>query len=758
MKVIRLLSIICILLADLCSGAQAQTLNADADTTKWYNRTQHIGNVDITARRSRYSRRDNPAVELMRRVIAAKHRSDLRNRDYYRYDKYQKTTLAVNDITPTRMQDPLLKDKQWLLNQVEYCPYNRRLVLPVQVEETVTENTWRRQPRDSRTTRIGTNTTGVADLLQTGDALNVMLADLFTDVNIYDNQIRLLQQRFTSPISDDAINFYRYYIEDTLYIGSHRCYHLSFLPANQQDFGFRGQLFVLADSTYQVRRCIMTIPQQSDVNFVSGMQLSQEFTQQPDGTWALTADDLFTELRWATFMESFVVVRNIRLSDYAFTDRTPALTHRPPRNSPEFWAHYRRVDLTPGERTMPQFMRGLTGTPGFRYIMGALRILIENYIETGSPSKVDIGPVNTLVSANDIDGLRTRLSLQTTANLDSNLFLSGYVARGWRSHNTYYSADLTWSFNKKQYLPDEFPRRTLSLHAARDVMSPSDRFKDTDKDNVFAALKWTGDEHMMYYNRQQISFQYETRSGLKTILSMKTEHDEPIQQQSLNLDPVRTTELHAELQLSPGQTYINTKQRRLAASPGAPYAAIGHTIGLSGPLGGQHAFHLTEATLYRRLWLDAGWGYVDCRLHGAIQWSRVPPLLLIMPEANLSYLLADNTFELVGDMEFLTDRYASLMVGWDLSGKLLNRVPLLRRLKWREWIAVRCMWGDLTQKNATPQLTVADSQLFPPYCEVSIGIHNIFQLLHVEYVRRLNYLDRPNAHRQGLRFTMRMTF
>ena len=114
MKVIRLLSIICILLADLCSGAQAQTLNADADTTKWYNRTQHIGNVDITARRSRYSRRDNPAVELMRRVIAAKHRSDLRNRDYYRYDKYQKTTLAVNDITPTRMQDPLLKDKQWL--------------------------------------------------------------------------------------------------------------------------------------------------------------------------------------------------------------------------------------------------------------------------------------------------------------------------------------------------------------------------------------------------------------------------------------------------------------------------------------------------------------------------------------------------------------------------------------------------------------------------------------------------------------------
>jgi hypothetical protein len=747
-------------------GAFAQlNPDVDLDTTKWFNRTQRLSGVDVSVRRTRYSRKNNPAVELMRKVIAAKRRNDLTSRDFYQYNRYQKLTLAVNDITPGRLEQPPFKDRQWLIDQVELCPYNSRLILPLTVEETVSEHIYRREPRDERTIIRGINSQGIGDLLQTGDVLNTFMKDIFTDVNIYDEQIRLLQHPFTSPIADAAISFYRFYIEDTLYVGRDRCFHLTYLPNNQQDFGFRGELFILADSSWQVRRCQLTIPPQSDVNFVSGLTISQEFSRLDDGTWALTTDDLFTELRWASFMESFVVVRNTRLSDFSFQPLPRQLFRGKKKEvrdagammrGDDFWAQYRQVELTRSESSMEQFLHHIEQIKGFKYIIFGLKALIENFVETGTkerPSKVDIGPVNTMFTANYVDGLRTRLSAQTTANLDSNLFLSGYVARGWRSHKTYYRGDVVWSFNKKDYLPREYPKRTLTFSSTYDVMSPCDRFLDTDKDNVFAALKWTSVERMMFYNRQKLTFEYETYSGLKSTLSLKTEHDAPAG--DIDFEPFRTTELHAELRIAPGETFINTKQRRLPVTLDAPVFTLAHTVGFQGLLGGDHAFHLTEARIYKRFWLSS-WGKIDCRLKAAAQWNQVPMMLLIMPEANLSYIMSDYMFALVNNMEFLTDRYASAMACWDLNGKLFNRVPLLKRLKWREWLAVRCMWGDLTSKNASAVATTLDPQR--PYWEMSVGVHNIFKLVHVEYVRRLNYLDRPGVHRDGIRFMMRMTF
>ena len=738
----------------------------DRDTTKWFNRTHSLSNVDVSIRRSRYSRKNNPAVELMRKVIAAKKYNDLSARDYYQYNKYQKLTMAVNDIKDRHFNHPLFKGKQWLVDQLEVCPYNNKLILPFSVQETVTEEIYRREPRDRRTIIRGANEQGVSDLLQTGDIMTTMLKDVFSDVNIYDNQIRLLRHPFTSPIGDGAISFYRYYIEDTIYVDRDLCYHLSFLPNNQQDFGFRGELFILADSSYQVRRCQMTIPKQSDVNFVDGMKLTQDFAQLPDGSWALASDDLFTELRWMSFMESFVVIRSTRLSDFSF-DPLPKKLFKGSKKllrdanammrGDDFWAQYRQVDLTKSESSMEKFMHDMQQVKGFGYIIFALKALIENFVETGSkehPSKVDIGPINTILTSNFVDGLRTRLSAQTTANLDSNLFLSGYVARGWRSRKTYYRGDFIWSFNKKEYLPREYPKRTLTFSSTYDVMSPCDRFLDTDKDNVFASLKWAKVEQMMFYNRQQMTFEYETYGGLKTTLGLKTEHDAPAG--NIDFEPFRTTELHAEVRFSPGETFINTKQRRRPVSRDAPVFTLGHTIGLNGFLGGEHHFHMTEATVYKRFWLGHGCGKVECRLKGAIQWNQVPMLLLIMPEANLSYIKSDNMFALVNNMEFLTDRYASAMFDWDLSGKLFNRIPLLKKLKWREWISVRCMWGDLTVANQQPGIQTLDPQR--PYWEVCAGVHNIFKLLHIEYVRRLNYLDLPTAHKQGVRFMLRFRF
>ena len=765
--------------------------------------TRQLAEVVVRQKRGKYSRKDNPAVELMRRVIAAKKRTRLENHDFFQYTKYQKITLAMNDITPTQIDSGFIGKRRWMLDQVEHCPYNNKLILPVSVDETVTQHIYRKQPKTERDIIKGQSSTGINQLIQTGDIMDIMLKDVFTDVNIYDNDVRLLRHHFTSPIGNSAISFYRYYIEDTLYVGKDLCYHLQFTPNNGQDIGFRGELYIVADSTLHVKRCNLTLPIQSGVNFVQNLQVRQEFAQLEKGEWALSEDDMIAEIGVSGLLQKAIVIRTTRLNNYAFDELPAKLFKGSGREKREadammrdeaFWKKYRAVELSKSESSMDEFVHRVEQMKGFKYIIFGLKALIENFVETGGkdhPSKVDIGPVNTMFTRNFIDGFRTRISAQTTANLSRHWFLAGYMARGWGSKKNYYSGEITYSFNRKEYLPREFPKRTVSFKSTYDIMSPSDKFLRTDKDNVFTALKWAKVDAMMFYNRQQLTLEREEEWGMKTTLSLRTEENEaagslffeklssffpPIiypetdVSSLLHNGKIRTTELRFELEIAPGRTFINTKQRRIAINLEAPVITLSHTVGLNGVLGGQYRYNFSEVGLFKRFWLRS-WGKFDVQLQAGAQWDKVPFPLLIMPAANLSYIVQKGSFNLINNMEFLNDRYASVDLAWDMNGKIFNRIPLLKKLKWREYIGFKGLWGSLTDKN-NPFLfqNMGDATLmyFPegshvmnpkrPYMELILGVHNIFKLFHVQYVRRLNYNELPTAHKQGVRLMMRMSF
>jgi len=755
---------------------------------------QQLEEVTVKSKRHRYSRKDNPAVELMRKVIAAKKQTDLKTHDYYQYNLYEKLTLGLNDLTPEQLEQKPFSKHPWLLDQVERCQYNNKLILPVSVDETVKRKVYRREPHAEKTYIIGQQSTGVNDLFQTGDIINVVMKDVFTDVNLYDDQIRLLQYPFTSPIGKNAIGFYRFYIEDTLKIDRDTVIHLHFLPNNQQDFGFRGDLYILKDSTYHVRRCELTLPKKSDVNFVENLRVEQEFSKLENGEWMLTRDDMITEMKFAKFLKKAIVIRTTRLTDYDFSEQpkelykgkqTEVKDAYAEMRSEQFWNQYRQVELTKSESSMDTFLQHIKDLKGFKYFMFGLKALIENSIETGNPNKIDLSPVNTILTHNEFDGMRSRLSALTTANLNKHLFASAYYAHGLGSHKNYYNAELTYSLNAKEYLPWEYPKRTLYVGSTYDVCSPSDKFLPTDKDNFLLAWKWTGIDKMILYNRQRIGFDYEWYGGLRTSLELKAEEYEACGKMSFRtLDKprvdyqgmdhhrefLRTTELKAELRYAKGETFVNSKERRVSVNRDAPVFTLSHTWGMRNVLGADYTTNFTEAKIYKRFWLNS-WGKVDVRLKGGIQWNQVPYLLLILPMANQSFVIEDEMFNLINNMEFLNDRYASLLLSWDMNGKLFNRIPLVRRLKCREFIAINMLWGGLSDKN-NPYLpqNAGSSRLmyFPegchvmdthkPYAELVIGIHNIFKILQIEYVRRLTYLDLPTSEKWGIRYTFRMTF
>ena len=776
-------------------GYKAQRIQIKSNTPsemviKLKSDTRNLDEVIVKSqRKTKYSRKNNPAVELMKRVIEAKKKTDLANHDFYQYNKYQKITLAVNDISPDELENAQKKKLHWLIDQVEICPYNGKLILPISVDETVTQHLYRKDPKSEKDIIKGQSSSGVNQMLETGQVLNSMLKDVFTDVDIYDDQIRLLQYRFTSPIGKDAIAFYRFYIEDTVFVGQDKCIHLQFTPNNQQDFGFRGELYIINDSTLHVKKCSLTLPARSDVNFVENMYVDQEYTKLTNGEWALSVDDMIVEMALADFLSKALVIRTTRLSDYAFEEIPKHLfkgraatrydTEARVRDE-KFWQQYRSVELSKGESSMDAFIHRMEQTKGFKYILFGIKALIENFVETGtqnSKSKFDIGPINTIVSNNFVDGMRFRASGQTTAALNPHWFWKGYYAYGTKSHRHYYSTLVTYSFNKKEYQPEEFPIRTISFETAKDVMSPSDKFLTTDKDNVFTAIRWQKVNQMYFYNRQKLTFDWETDWGFRTTFDVKTESNEPTGDLEFiriadgsRVGKIRTTEMTLALRLAPGCTFINTKNRRLAVNLDAPEFTLVHTMGFNGLLGGQYKYNYTELGFFKRIWLKS-WGKLDVRLKAGAQWNKVPFPLLIIPPANLSYVIDTKTFALMNNMEFLNDRVAMLDLKWDINGKILNRIPLINKLKFREILEIKGMMGHLTSKN-NPFLeqNAGDPMLFAfpesvrlmdgnkPYLELVAGFHNIFRFFKVVYVRRLTYTDLPDIKKHGVRFGFEFTF
>ncbi len=748
-----------------------------------------LNEVVVKTKRGKYSRKDNPAVELMRRVIAAKKKTDLGNHDYYQYDKYQKITLALNDLKKEQLEGKFFSKRQYLLDQVETSPYNGKLTLPVSIDETVSQHIYRKDPKTEKDIIKGQQSNGIGQVIQTGEILNTALKDAFTDVDIYDDYVRLLQYPFPSPIGRTGISFYHYYIEDTVYVERDLCYHLQFIPANSQDFGFRGELYVLADSSLHVKKCNLYMPHNTDVNYVKNMKIEQEYTRLDNGEWVLSKDDMIAELHVNSVLQDLLVVRNTRLTDYAF-DELPKILFKgkakvrhdmDAMNRDEaYWNKYRQVDLTKSESSMDSFIHRMENSKGFKYIIFFVKALMENYVEIGGgtdgkKSKFDLGPVNTYISKNFVDGIRLRLAGRTMAALNPHFFWDGYAAYGTKSNDWYTGNIFTYSLNKKKNSPFEFPMRNLTFEVARDVTSPSDENLLHNKDNFFMTFRAATQDEMFLYHRQKLAFTYETDWGFRFNTSLRFQSNRTVGNlhyyhlDGTEVKKIRMTDLNVGINYNPGVTYVNTKQQRLPINLDSPEIGLSHTMGFRGFMGGQYHSNITKLSIYKRQWLGS-WGYLDFHAIGQAQWNKVPFPMLILPPINLSYFEQETTISLMKDWEFLNDRQVFWALSWDMNGKLLNRIPLIKKLKWREWFAIKGVWGHLTDKN-NPYLekNQGDGRLFKfpknshvmndtPYWECVAGVHNIFKFFSVEYVRRLTYLNSNNIDKWGIRFGFMMSF
>ncbi|MBQ5392695.1 MAG: carboxypeptidase-like regulatory domain-containing protein, partial [Bacteroidaceae bacterium] len=276
--------------------------------------------VVVKAERKKYSRKNNPAVELIQKVIAAKKTRDLRANDYASYKKYMRTMLALNDFSAqTLEQDENLKGKSFLLNYAEVFPETGKTIVPISIEEKNTTQLYRKSDDKSKSVVHGYHAESLLDVVAAGEFFETKFKNNLKDVDIYKDEIVLLEHNFISPIGGNAaIRQYHYALGDTVNLDGEKCIKVAFSPSNPQDFGFSGYLYILADSTYRVRRAKFGVPVASGINFVEKMDIDQEYVSLSTGEQICSKNRMIMQLKLTSYLSRILVDYNVTYSDWSF--------------------------------------------------------------------------------------------------------------------------------------------------------------------------------------------------------------------------------------------------------------------------------------------------------------------------------------------------------------------------------------------------------------------------------------------------------
>ncbi|MCM1348677.1 MAG: DUF5686 and carboxypeptidase regulatory-like domain-containing protein [Firmicutes bacterium] len=738
--------------------------------------------VVVKPKKEKYSKKNNPAVDFVNKIRNSRDLTDPRRNDNYNYSQYERITLALNNISPDSKNNLILNKFDFLRDHIDTSEVSGSPILTLSTREKLSEVHYRKNPKSEKAEVQALRQEGLDDFLDQAN-MQTLYEDFFKNIDLYENDIDLLHNRMVSPLSKIAPDFYKFYLTDTVMIDSVRCIELSFVPRNSESFGFTGRVYVPeGDSTMFIKKVIMNVPKDINLNFIEGLYINQEYKKAADGSRLPVRDDLVAEVAIIPGTQGLYFRRSTAYANHNFNPSSnPAVfeelgkevyTGNVYARDTLYWESNRLIPLTSGEVAIPAITTGLRSNKFYRLAEGFVKRMVLGYIPTGRPSKFDLGPINTVVSHNTLEGFRFRAGGITTANLSKRLFARGYVAYGTRDHKMKYSGELEYSFLDKRYHSREFPVHSLRLIHAYDVNMLGQHYMFTNADNMFLSFKRHDDNQIDYLRTTSLDYTLELRNNFSIVASVKHQRQEATHYMTF-ITPAGTRYGHynesmfsLQLRYAPGEKVYQMASDRIRINEETPTFMLTHTYAPKGFAGNMFEINKTEFSVSNRFWFSA-FGYLDAIVKAGHLWNSVPYPDLLIPNANLSYTIQPESFALMNPMEFMNDSYAS----WDLTywanGAIFNYIPYFKRLKLREVFSFRGIWGHLSKRNnpaynpslfAFPEISNTQPMSAMPYMEIGVGIDNIFRILRLDYVWRLSYRNVPGADKGGLRLELHFTF
>lgn len=729
--------------------------------------------VTITAKKKRYRKKNNPAVALIRNVIKNKDRNRIEGQDYYEYDKYEKVEMDLNNISDKFRERKIFKDFQFIFDNVDTSEINGKPYLPVYIQETKSKVYYRNKPESIREYREAVSQSGL-DKYWDDQGISQLTDALYQDVDVYDRQIMVVDVPFTGPLSPIAPDFYRFYIIDTIEMDGRKVIDLAFMPRNKQDFGFVGDLFITADSNYTVVKADLGITKRINMNWVDDVKIVQKFSK-GDSSWLLTEDKVIIDFKVSKQGIGFYGRKSNFYSNYVFNqkrddefyngaDRVVDVSDDVFDKGAEFWQTARPIPLDKNEQSIYNMIDTIQTIPAFRNTLDIVNLLMTGYWSFGG---FDVGPLNSFYSFNNIQGGMVRFGGETNLLFNKRLQLEGQIFYAFGEEKLRYSVGGVWSFNKDWTLN---PRHEIRLAYQQNTNFPGQNLNFVNENNFLLSFMRGPQNKLIDFELYHASYLKEHENNFSYRLVFDHRKEAPLGpsfnfnyfdgEQDRLLSSINTTQLGLELRWAPNEQFIQARDYRYTIPNYWPVFELKYYRGLDNVLGGNYNYNRATFNIFKK-WNFSILGYAHMNAEVGKVWGNdLPYLLQFIPRANQTYSYQSFSYNMMNFLEFVHDEYASVNIRYYFNGFIFNKIPFLRRLKLREIVSLKALVGSLSDENNPTlpgnehlvQLPVdpeGNRSTFilgnEPYIEASVGVSNIFKILTIDLVQRVNYLDLPNT-------------
>ena len=737
--------------------------------------------VTILEKKGKYKKKNNPAIDLSRKVIENKYINSLKGRDYYSYDQQEKIRLDLNNITEEFKNRPLIRNLDFLWDYVDTSDVNGKTYLPAFMRETLSTIHYKKDGDILKERRKASRYTKIEDSLDP-QTVNDAIDALYQDIDIYEEKIDLLDNQFVSPFAKVGYDFYRYYILDTTEVNGKPAINLAFIPAVKGNFGFMGNIYVSHDSLYTVLKVDMGVVKDINLNFVRDIRIVQEFEPLGDAyiktkdqlviDYALTENSIGMYGSRTLYFTNFNFEKPANDSVYSGIEKVIEEEGAAERTE-AYWDQNRIVELEQNDKELYQMVDTLLNDKYYKRYLYVGKLIAQGYAPIGP---FNFGPLLTFFSFNDVEGLNLRFGLENTTDFTPKLRMQGYLARAFKTEEWKYSAGITYTFNKDW---SENPRHYLRLRAERESSFPGQELQFFNPSSFFLSFQRGDATRMLLTNRYEVNylhefhgFSYHFDVARVERLPYGTLNFERVELPALT--DITTAEISTGFRYAPNEQFIQGKDKRRQIFNEYPILTVRYTQAFKGVLDGDFSYRKLRVNLFKQWeWLTRG--TTNLLFDAGRTWGDVPYLLQNLPTGNQTYVYQLGSYNMMNYMEFSSDKYASISFDHFWYGYFLNRIPLLKKLKLREVMSFKIIYGELADEHnpdlpgnehlvqfedypdGTPVTYLFDDR---PYMEVSVGFTNIFKALRFDLVQRLNYLEHPNVPslfgQKGLGFRVRV--
>lgn len=729
----------------------------------------------------RYRNKNNPAVELIRKVIANKARNGPEAAAYTSYHEYEKARLLLENVPKVLIDNFLLKKYHFLFDNRDTTTVPGKSLIPVYIEEVSSQRLFRRKPAAKKKVVLGHKSVDYGEFLDM-KGISEGINRLYEDINIYDNTIQAFTMQFVSPVADLAPTFYMYFIRDTIEENGVKLVELYFTPRNPEDLLFRGTLYITLDGRYAIRKAELGVSQHINLNYIREFKVIQDFERGPGDHYYLATSDMIAFLApWARAMgmvgERIVKIdqyRNLPISNIAFEGPEVDSVHQVEGRSDSFWVADRPIPLQETEAKTYRNTDSLVKMKSYHRLLDYATAFTAGYKSVG---KIDVGQIGSFYTFNPVEGSRYKFGARTTPRLNTRVYGESYVAYGAKDNRWKYFGSATYAFNNKSIYT--FPVHYFQVSYMNDTRPLGQENAFAVGNNFFSSFSHGDNSKWLYNQVFRLTYIHEYDNHFSYTLGAKYWQQEPTGSLSYiyqtgpdQFDTVKrltTGELSATFRWAPHEELVQNKAGRVSIINKYPIITLQYGKGIQGLFGGQYNYDALHLNIYKRVYVSP-LGFSDISMDAGWLSGNLPYPLLVVHPGNPSYFYSQAAYNMMNVGEFVSDHYASLHVDHFFNGFFFNKIPGFKYLRLREVIAGKILYGGLRNQNnpfvnpAQMKFPLTDGVLSTyslgakPYIEASAGIYNIFTIFRLDVIKRFTYLDHPHISSVGLRISSNFSF